>query len=82
MTVQTYDQLSPTIFPMDGVTISHYPTASVVTLACSTVQDVRTSFTNNICRILTISRGYDDGTLFGFPEERLYDVCTMLYEQK
>ena len=62
-----YDKLSPTIFPMDGVSISHCTTdtTSVITLACSTVQDVRTSFMNNIRSMLT----NDDTVSFEFPEE-------------
>ena len=62
-----YDKFSPTIFPMDGVSISHCTTDTtcVITLACSTVQDVRTSFMNNIRSMLT----NDDGVSFDFPEE-------------
>lgn len=61
------DKLSPTIFPMDEVSISHCSTdmTCVITLACSTVQDIRTSFMNNICSMLTMN----DGVSFEFPEE-------------
>jgi hypothetical protein len=61
-----YDKLSPTIFPMDGVSISHCSTDTtcVITLACSSVQDAQTSFMNNIRNMLQ-----DEGVPFEFPEE-------------
>lgn len=61
-----YDKLSPTIFPMDGVTLSHCPndTTSVITLACSTLKDAQTSFENNVRRLLM---GKDNDEPFAFP---------------
>ena len=64
-----YDRLSPTIFPMDGVTLSicACPDAtSVLTIACSTLGGARRSFEDNVWRMLT---GNDDGSQSDFPED-------------
>ncbi|KAL3784970.1 hypothetical protein ACHAW5_010422 [Stephanodiscus triporus] len=65
-----YDRLSSTIFPMDGVTLTpaRSGTTAVLTLACSTVENARTSFENNV-------RGTLTGTTspFEFPEDGTCD---------
>lgn len=58
-----YDELSPLVFPMDRVELTHMTDANVMNLACSTLKDAQISFNNNVFGFLSTQ------TRFGYPSK-------------
>ena len=62
-----YNELSPLVFPMDKVTLTDCAseTSSVITLVCSSLKDAKTSFKNNVLKLLMGGESYHED--FEFP---------------
>ena len=64
-----YHELSPLVFPMDKVSLTDCAseTSSVITLACSSIKDAKTSFKNNVLKLFMGDDSYHEE--FEFPSD-------------
>jgi hypothetical protein len=75
---ETYDTLSRTIFPMDGVSLTRYDRGcdggvGVITIACSTTDDARSSFVKNGLDDMLLDGCNGGGGAFAFPDDGTCD---------